>query len=244
MKDSMTLKYGMPIISFLSMAVILFLPMIYILPGIIVLLGIVWLNTTTKDNFLQFQDALPTTKVRSLMMGLVEVNGYVKPMKVIHSKLGSHKCIAYSYSLYRQYIDSEGVCKSELVEQKTEINDFCVHDDTGAVKVLAKDLDLTLLTELGSYQDGDLYYRQKVLLENEQVLLVGKACRVNGQILIEKDEINDLFSLVPVESLNKWKLFKPLLQKFLIYLVISAVFVAAILLTNVELSAQAIHFRF
>ena len=75
---------------------------------------------------------IPTSKIRSIAMGLVEIKGSIsKPIKeYIIAPLSKKKCVSYRITAF---YDSEDIEKSRVIKQFTEL--FFVKDNTGAVLV-------------------------------------------------------------------------------------------------------------
>jgi len=199
-------------------------------------------SKTTQRSFLKFQKILPTSKIRSLSMGLVEIEGKVNAITPVYSKLGDKKCIAYEYTLSRRKMDQNNTKTYEIIDKKSEMNDFTITDDTGTVEVSAADLDCVWLSEYGSYNQGDLYYKQTILFAEEEVLLIGKAVSDNNKIRIEKDEINDVFNLTRSKSINFWNTYKPLLTSLYLFGGLSVLMWGFVSFVSISISDSAVHF--
>ena len=188
-------------------------------------------KATTKKNFLKLQAVLPTSNIRSLAMGMVEIKGKTRCQQLIQSKIGDTNCIAYHYTVHRETKDSEGKTRYTLIEEEQNVMPFSVEDDTGIVGINIEGLDFVWLPESGSYRSGSLHYKQTVLMPDDEVLLIGKATSTAGKVSIEKDDINNVFNITLASSVDKWNTYKPLLNSLYVFGVLCcvlAIFVAKI----------------
>ncbi|NQZ31416.1 MAG: hypothetical protein HRU06_09065 [Oceanospirillaceae bacterium] len=229
---------------------IIFIAVFFIYPfGLVLLLFLavflyLGFKASTKKNFLKFQAVLPTSKIRSMAMGLVEVQGKIKCQKLIRSKIGNIQCVAYHYTVRREERDSEGRSSYKLIDEESKMADFSIADDTGSVDVYTQDLDCVWLPEKGSYSSGSLHYKQTILLPADEVLLIGQAANVNGKVVIKKDDINNVFNLTHASSVDKWNTFKPLLNSLYVFGAISCVIIIVILKADVSIDNGVVFYSF
>lgn len=199
---------------------------------------------TTKRQFLKLQTILPTSKIRSLAMGLVEISGSTSCNELIQPRIGDKKCIAYHYQVHKKVKDADGHYSSQLIEEDKKIAPFSIKDKTGSVDVSTKHLDFLWLPEEGSYSIGNLYYTQTILMPDVQVLLIGKAVNLNGKIMIEKDNINGVFNLTRVSSINKWTYYKPLLNSLYLFLGLICLVTIFIVMADVNVHGNLVIYHF
>ena len=195
---------------------------------------------SSKNRFLQLQSILPTSTIQSMAMGLVEIAGTVKHIEYILSPINSKKCIGYRYIVEKISTDSDNKKSYSKIKDETVSNDFYIEDATGKVKIKAQNLDFLWLEENEQYSKGQKRYTQYLLLENDEVLLIGKASSDNQEVFIEKELIKNIFALAPLASVNKWNKYKPLLRSFILALILIAVLSILILWANISVDGNAV----
>jgi hypothetical protein len=87
----------------------------------------------------------PTSKIRSLAMGLVEVYGEVVPAKevVLKSPLQNKDCVYYHYTV-EEYRQSGKNSRWVTLENNTKSVEFFLRDDTGTVLVNAEGAEIEI----------------------------------------------------------------------------------------------------
>lgn len=209
---------------------------------IIIILAV--LKGTTKKNFLKLQAVLPTSKIRSLAMGMVEIQGKTSCSQLISAKIGNLQCIAYHYTVRRETRDSEGKSSFRLIEEEQKIAPFSIEDDTGSVEISIQDLDFVWLPEKGSYQSGNLHYQQTILMPADEVLLIGRATSTNNKLVIEKDQLNNVFNLTHASSVDKWNSYKPLLNSLYVFGALSCLGIIVIIKGDVSIDSGVVFYSF
>lgn len=81
---------------------------------------------------------IPTSKVRSLAMGLVEVKGEARPKAALKSPITLTDCVYYRYKI-EKYVRSGKSSHWSVVDEGASTNYFYVNDETG--KILADPVD-------------------------------------------------------------------------------------------------------
>ena len=76
----------------------------------------------------------PTSKIRSIAMGLVEIFGSVVPIKLLKSPFTNKECIGYKYTI-EEYKSSGKENSWQIIKQGDSRNNFYLKDDTGNVLV-------------------------------------------------------------------------------------------------------------
>ncbi|HJX05284.1 MAG TPA: GIDE domain-containing protein [Candidatus Nanoarchaeia archaeon] len=87
----------------------------------------------------------PTSKIRSLAMGKVEVNGEVVPAKeeLLKSPLSGKDCVYYHYTIEKQ-VKRGKISSWELLARGGNKTDFYIKDDTGKVLINPSGADIQL----------------------------------------------------------------------------------------------------
>ncbi len=163
-----------------------------------------------KNRFLNIQATLPTSKLDSMAMGLVEVKGQTVMQNPMLSPIDKKKCIGY-----------------RLVIEKVR------HDDNGNTSYKADK----------HRSRASKRYTQYLLLDHQDILLIGKAnAGVEGPF-IEKESIKDIFALAPYNKVTRWNVNKPLLNSFMTYLVMLFVLIALILMSEITVTDDLVIFN-
>jgi hypothetical protein len=130
---------------------------VIILVGIIVfLVGFKWFS---KKRLIE---NMPTSKIRSLAMGLVEINGVVVPLELLDSPINKKKCVYYKFKVEREetYRDKEGNTRTRWVtiDQDQKDTRFYLKDNTAQVLVEPKGAQVNIKTDFHNveYRGGAL----------------------------------------------------------------------------------------
>ena len=94
---------------------------------------------------LKLQRKLPTTPIRLLQEGVVEIQGRVQMITPLLSRLDQTPCVGYTYHKFLDRTDSDGDISTETLESHEEVNTFVIQDSSGGIEVSAKDLTLMWL---------------------------------------------------------------------------------------------------
>ena len=137
----------------------------------------------------------PTSKIRSIAMGLVEIFGEVIPFnkEIIKSPFTNTNCVFYSYTI-EEYRSSGKNRKWILIKKDTSNNKFYLKDETGQVLIDPNkahiDLNKTYQTE--SEKDTSENIKQFLKEKNislENFLGVNKRLKSTEYILKQKDKL-------------------------------------------------------
>ncbi len=119
---------------------------------------------------------MPTSKIRSIAMGLVEVNGKARHAKEkeMKSPLSGKKCVYYKYTI-EKYVSSGKSGHWRMIKYDVGPGPFFVEDKTGKVLV---DPKLANIKVPRSYQSQSAWGRDpepavKKFLENEKIKFEG-----------------------------------------------------------------------
>ncbi len=130
---------------------------------------------------------IPTSKVRSLAMGLVEVKGAARPKAVLKSPITGTACAYYRYKI-EKYVRSGRSSHWSVVDQGASTNYFYVEDDTGRILADPVDADVQVGrdyqwtgTKPGSGWLGlggdKMRYSEWWIVEGEPVYVIGTVRR-------------------------------------------------------------------
>ena len=195
--------------------------------------------TSSKRSFLKYQGILPTSKIRSLAKGLVEIQGFVKSNDYLKSPIKNTTCIAYRYMIQEQRRNKDGKTSYSTIEDRYEATSFSIEDDTGEVNVSTEKLKFHMLKLNAEHHEYGKRYREYILSPNEEVLLVGKATYKTGTTIeIQYEEHKKIFGLAPMEALNFVNKYKPLKNRFFITTGIIAFCIALLLITPLKIEGN------
>lgn len=132
--------------------------------------GFSWLR------FKNLIESTPTSKIRSIAIGLVEVLGYVVPAqgKVLKSPFSNKDCVYYKYSIQEQRSSGRRTYWATII-QGEDSTYFFLKDDTGIVLVDPKgaDTDIPLDFEFSSGLGKDPPQDIKMFLRNHNMSFEG-----------------------------------------------------------------------
>jgi len=78
---------------------------------------------------------IPTSKVRSIAMGLVEVYGSVAPAKLLKSPFSGKDCVYYRYEIDEMRTDNKGHSYWVTIKREEASTPFFLSDETGRVLI-------------------------------------------------------------------------------------------------------------
>ncbi|MBI4176396.1 MAG: hypothetical protein HY518_04270 [Candidatus Aenigmarchaeota archaeon] len=108
---------------------------------------------------------IPTSKIRSLAMGLVEVHGRVVPIKSLKAPFSGRQCAYYYYSVEDVTDDKEKYPYGSLMIYGHESEPFLLKDETGSVTVLPEKAIIEMPIGISTHFILDLDYG-KTMPEN------------------------------------------------------------------------------
>ncbi len=203
------------------------------------------LTPNSKNTFYELQGVLPTSKIRSLAMGLVEISGKTILIEPVLSAIKKVPCIGYLYKVDAISTDKNGKTSYNTISKETVCNPFQINDGSGIITVSGDHLELIDLPESKySYSAGDRRFQLFLLEENMNVLLIGKATNRNQQVFIEKDPSKDVFGVATYEHVQQWSLMRPLQKSFVKYLLILIACISVILTCEVTVQENELFFSF
>ncbi|MBS9442159.1 hypothetical protein [Photorhabdus heterorhabditis] len=204
----------------------------YALFGLLVLLFISSrLKTTPKNNFLKFQQILPTSKIRSIAMGLVEIEGKITNGKQFKSPLSKKLCYGYRYYEYDVSRDSEGSKRYSLRHSEEKISQFTLTDDSGSVCIEATPETLTFVnfSSYQNYETNSISYQEYLLFPDEEYLIIGTAVEKDDQVVITQTAPHQLLGITSTRYLETWNEVAPMRRNLAITVISAAILIAFIL---------------
>ena len=99
-------------------------------------------------------ESIPTSTIRSLALGLVEISGQAQPEEgLLSTPFSGLPCVFYSYAVEEQ-VGSEKNARWKTIAKGTSEQPFFVHDTTGRVLVVPLGAELILPDERTYRNDG------------------------------------------------------------------------------------------
>lgn len=190
---------------------------------------------TDKRKFLKLERILPTSKIRSMAMGLVELDGRVKSRKITTPKmpLKQGKCIGYYYTVEDRYTH-DGKISYKKVHSEMVISPFVLKGKTGEVHVDADSLKMVGFPLQQEVIKNGQRYRQYVLFSHQKIKLIGHAKREGSRVIVTKDTHQNIFSITPVQALNEHYELQPLMRSLLYHSVFVVIMIAVILMLDIQ----------
>lgn len=212
----------------------------------IIFLGLIVskLLPSTKGTFFKLQQILPTSKIRSLAMGLVEVEGHVVAKEQIESPLSKTSCIGYRYTIESVSRDSEGKKSYHFISTDEEHMPFEISDDTGSVTVIPEELTLVSFPVFYEDESSSRRKREYVLLDNQEMMLIGAAATKDNQVVIQKDITKNILAISPVTKVAQWNKNLPLINSLLTFTGVAALLIAIILSVPYTFDGQTLTLMF
>jgi hypothetical protein len=121
---------------------------------------------------------VPTSKVRSLAMGLVELQGTAIPDVLLTGPYTKTPCVYYHIIIERLVRSKNSSHWVKEFEMKTDIP-FFLQDDTGSVVIDPKDADTNLPLRYTS-REGDRRYKEYNITKKEPIYVLGTARRTDS----------------------------------------------------------------
>ncbi len=224
------------IVGGLMLLVVLTLFGFYAVPLLFLIIPYIkWVFPSNESRFLTLQNALPTSKIKALAMGLAEIEGKLEMIKPISSPIGNKKCIGYKHTI-ANINDVNGKEKLHTIFTEIVCNPFYIVDATGKIEVNPEKLEFIWVKEDQQYRSNGDMHTEYLLQPNDKMLLIGKASiKENNQPVFEYDGIKKVFAISPVESITNYNRYKPLLNSFISFSCVFAFAAAIILITPIKI---------
>ncbi|MCM8762188.1 MAG: E3 ubiquitin ligase family protein [Candidatus Omnitrophica bacterium] len=121
---------------------------------------------------------IPTSKIRSIAMGLVEINGIAIPDVLLTGPYTKVPCVFYHILVERLVRTQKSAHWVKELEIKTDIP-FFVKDDTGVVMIDPSGAETDLPLRYTNIENGRRY-REWNIMEKEPIYVLGTAKRLEG----------------------------------------------------------------
>lgn len=216
------------------------LPFIFLLMFIILPLFALK-NPGGDRRFIRLQAILPTSPIRSVAMGLAEVEGNVVIKESLSAPIGDIECAAYQYEIEEIEHDNEGRTSYTTIHSENKCNVFSIQDETGVLDVTTEKLSLLCLPINRRYEKDGKRYTQRLLMPGDQVLLIGMADTRGGQTVFRYEEVKKVYALMPSRALNTYNKAKPLIDNLLLYTSVFGIIASLILLFHMEYDGEKLH---
>lgn len=188
-------------------------------PLFLLLMILVFLfKSNQKDKFTKYQAILPTSKVRSVAMGLAELQGRLVMIEPLITPTEEEECIGFRYVVDDIGTDSDGKESFSNQLDETKFNPFYLADDTGKIKVNPDHLSLVLYNHHVQYRGNGKRYTLYVATPQQQVLMIGKVGLENNAPVLEYENVKKVFGIAPLKKVSNFNKLKPLRHSLLLYL--------------------------
>jgi len=177
---SAAVKHSSPVIPYKGLMVSL----VFLLSGItFFIIGIK--NLKAK----KFIEDIPTSKIRSIAMGLVELIGKTAEICRIISPISKTACVYYSYTVEKKVSTQDGYRWKETARVKSDVP-FYLEDETARVLIDPRDVFFDYESRFTDYSnDGNLRYREWNILNHEEIFLIGTAEKSRDFLQQSKDDL-------------------------------------------------------
>jgi len=199
------------------------------------------LKPDNKKRFYKFQRTLPTSKIRSVAMGLAEISGTVKTIEPLNSRIGTKPCIGFLYTIENVSTDKDGHDSYSLESSETICKPFYIQDKSGQIRVVTDDIEFIDFEIDEQYESSMKRYTQYLLKDNMDVLMIGKASLAeNNEPVFQKEDIKNVFGISPVASVEDYNTMRPIWQSAGYFTYFWVILIALIFLTPVKLSHNSL----
>lgn len=217
------------------------------MPGIILficLFIIASMLPNTQSRFMRYQQILPTSKVRSMATGIVELEGSLLAQQQIQAPLSGQRCIGYYHTIEREERKSDGKTRYRLIHEEKLCQPFRLQDDTGSVSVDVESLDFHLLPTNKTVRRGDEIEQEYLLTRETPYLLIGQAVRRNGELVLTRDKFRRVFGIAPINNLQRRSKLDALFGRAKYFIVATAMTIALLLVMPIEVQRRQVIIHF
>ena len=193
------------------------LPLLFIIIPVLIIIKRIFFPSS-KRKFLKLQEVLPTSKMNSIAMGIVEVQGDLEEIEPLISPYFKKPCIGYFYRIEEESRpDKDGRTTYSTIHSEMKVGVFKIKDETGAVTVNGEGLEFHF-DRIDKQRGGKTRYSETYLLTNDNMLLIGYADSDNGETIIRKGDDNAIFGVAIPDIITFRNQYMPLLNSFLMTL--------------------------
>lgn len=138
---------------------------------------------------------IPTSKIRSMPMGIVELKGEAAAKYPLETKLNGINCVFYKYKVERMTVTGYGKNRRRswiVVAEGQSITPFYIKDSTGAVLVEPFDCDSILERKYyysEGYHDGAKRYSEWYVSPGEKLYVIGYAGKSRDVMAGRKEKL-------------------------------------------------------
>ena len=199
---------------------------------------------SNKNRFYFYQRNLPTSKIQSVAMGLAEICGKAKALKTVVAPLSSTVCVGYIYTVdeVTETTDKDGDRSKSYreIQRQQELHRFLMVDETGSIEVDPEKLNWISFYPEIERETGSRRYREYILNEKTEILLIGQAFYQGSKAIFRYDENKKVYGMAPLEWVdfaNKWR---PLKIRSVATILCIAFLSAFIMITPMKISGSKI----
>lgn len=228
---------------------ILFVGMFYIgFQAILILIALVLIDIiflpTNKRRFLKYQAILPVSKIRSIAMGLVEVEGKLRMIKPLKAPVSGKECIGFHYTIETITRGDNGEDNYSTIFSETVCNNFLIEDDTGAIEIDPKKIELVWIHNVTHERLNSKRYSDNTLNEGDEVILIGNASiDSNNKPIIKYDGFRKVLAIAPPTAVTGFNANKPFKHSFIFFTCIYCVLIVLVLITPIEIQYDTISIK-
>ncbi len=194
-----------------------------------------WVIPSNESRFFKLQNSLPTSKIRSLAMGLAEIEGKLEMIQPVKSPIGNKECIGFRHkieSIHR----NKGKESFSTIFNEIVCNPFFIVDDTGKIEVNPEKLEFVWVKEDSQYRRDGQRHTEYLLNPTDKMLIIGKAgLKENNQPVFEYENFKKVFAISPSVSITNYNTYRPLLNSFIGFSCVFAFIAAIILITPMKI---------
>ena len=155
---------------------------------------------------------IPTSKIRSVAMGLAELTGKVEPKILLKSPITQTECVFYKFIIEEERRNSKGKKYWVKIKEGCSTNYFYIKDDTARILVdpISAELVLDYMYRYiddkfsGSYKS--YRYTEWYIVPNETIYIIGTVKKIRDNVEDRKSKL--------VEILKQLKQDKEKLKQF------------------------------
>lgn len=209
--------YASKFFTYLPLIIFVFIAVLLILPN-------------SRKRFFKLQSVLPTSKIKSLAKGLVEVQGKLIMKSPLTSPVGNQECIGYYYIIEEIDRDKDGKNSYTTIHRETKCNEFEIEDDSGKISISPDGIELILLEKTNISSNNNRRYSEILLQANQEMLLVGYADIKENGFIMRKDDHYKILGITSFSGISVWNKYQPLFKSFLLTCVMIILLIIFILI--------------
>lgn len=202
---------------------------------------------SNKNRFFFYQRNLPTSKIKSVAIGLAEICGKAKAIEPVFSYYTSTQCVGFIYTAdeITESRDDDGKTSKSYheINRKIGFKNFLLQDDSGSIEVVPDKIEWIHFWPTTEIETGNMRYREYILDEKTEILMIGQAFYEGAKTIFRYDENKKLFGMAPLEWVNFTNKWRPLKLKAVATLLCIALFSAFIILIPVKASGSKLIFE-